>query len=45
MALVTMGTRNMEDTMIQLTDNARKELDSFFADKKKDPIRIYLSAG
>jgi len=35
----------MEDTMIQLTDNARKELDSFFADKKKDPIRIYLSAG
>ncbi len=31
--------------MIQLTDNARKELDSFFADKKKDTIRIYLSAG
>ena len=31
--------------MIQLTDNARKELDSFFADKKKDPIRVYLSAG
>ncbi len=31
--------------MIQLTDNARKELDSFFADKKKDAIRIYLSAG
>lgn len=39
------GTRNMEDTMIQLTDTARKELDTFFADKKKDPIRIYLSAG
>ena len=31
--------------MIQLTDTARKELDTFFADTNKDPIRIYLSAG
>ncbi len=26
--------------MIELTDSARKELDSFFTGKKKDPIRV-----
>ena len=31
--------------MIELSDGARKELDSFFADKKKDPIRVYMTAG
>lgn len=31
--------------MVELTDNARKELDSYFADKPKSPIRIYLSSG
>jgi Fe-S cluster assembly iron-binding protein IscA len=31
--------------MVELTDNARKELDAYFADKEKSPIRIYLSSG
>lgn len=31
--------------MIQLSDNARKELDAFFADKPKTPVRIYLAPG
>lgn len=31
--------------MIELSDSARKELDSFFADKKKDAIRVYMTAG
>ena len=31
--------------MIQLTDDARKELESYFADKEKSPIRVYLTAG
>lgn len=38
-------TRNMEDVMIELSESARKELDAFFADKKKDPIRVYMTAG
>lgn len=31
--------------MLELTENARKELEAFFADKKKEPIRIYSSIG
>ena len=31
--------------MIELTDSARKELDSFFTGNKKDPIRVYMTAG
>jgi hypothetical protein len=31
--------------MIELSESARKELDSFFADKKKEPIRVYMTAG
>ena len=31
--------------MIHLTDNAVSELDAYFADKPKSPIRIYLAPG
>ncbi len=31
--------------MLELTENARKELEAFFADKKKETIRVYMSAG
>ena len=31
--------------MIELSESARKELDAFYADKKKDPIRVYMTAG
>lgn len=31
--------------MIDLTDNARKELEAYFADKDKTPIRVYLAPG
>jgi Fe-S cluster assembly iron-binding protein IscA len=35
----------LEVIMIEVTDNARKELDAYFADKEKSPIRIYLAMG
>ncbi len=31
--------------MINLTENARKELEAFFADKPKSGIRIYMAPG
>ncbi|HBW15817.1 MAG TPA: adhesin [Desulfovibrio sp.] len=31
--------------MFELTDNARKELEAYFADKQKTPIRVYLAPG
>lgn len=31
--------------MIHLTENARKELESFFADKPKSGIRVYVAPG
>ena len=31
--------------MFELTDNARKELEAYFADKQKPPIRVYLAPG
>ncbi|MDR3362448.1 MAG: IscA/HesB family protein [Desulfovibrio sp.] len=31
--------------MLELTDSARKELEAFFADKEKSPIRIYAAGG
>lgn len=31
--------------MLELTESARKELEAYFADKKRDPIRVYLSGG
>jgi hypothetical protein len=31
--------------MVELTDAARQQLDGYFADKEKNPIRIYLSSG
>ena len=31
--------------MIKLTENARKELEAFFADKPKSGIRVYLAPG
>lgn len=31
--------------MITLSETALQELESFFADREKAPIRIYLAAG
>lgn len=31
--------------MFELTDTARGELDAFFEDKEKSPIRVYLAPG
>lgn len=31
--------------MLELTESARKELEAYFADKKRDPIRVYLAGG
>ena len=31
--------------MINLTENARKELTAFFADKPKSGIRVYMAPG
>lgn len=31
--------------MFELTENARKELEAYFADKQKTPIRVYLAPG
>lgn len=31
--------------MVEITEAARRELDGYFADKEKAPIRIYLSSG
>ncbi|MGE4537224.1 MAG: IscA/HesB family protein [Desulfovibrio sp.] len=31
--------------MVSLTDTARAELDNYFADKQKSPIRVYLNKG
>jgi len=34
-----------EASMVTLSDTAKKQLDSYFADKEKSPIRVYLSSG
>ena len=31
--------------MFVLTDNAKKELDAFFADKDKSPVRVFMTSG
>lgn len=31
--------------MIELSDAARKELENFFSDKEKEPVRIYAANG
>lgn len=31
--------------MVTVTDSARKELESFFTDKEKSPIRVFLAPG
>ena len=31
--------------MFEVTDSARKELDAFFDDREKTPIRVYLAPG
>jgi len=35
----------LEDAMVSLSDTARAELDNYFADKEKAPIRVYLNKG
>jgi hypothetical protein len=34
-----------EDSMVELTVSAKTQLDGYFAEKEKTPIRIYLSNG
>ncbi len=31
--------------MIEVTENARKELEAYFADKERGTIRVYLAPG
>jgi Fe-S cluster assembly iron-binding protein IscA len=31
--------------MVTLTETAKAQLDGYFADKEKNPIRIYLASG
>lgn len=31
--------------MLEVSENALKELDTYFANKEKSPIRIYLAPG
>lgn len=31
--------------MVELTEAAKAQLDGYFAEKEKTPIRIYLSSG
>lgn len=31
--------------MINVTENAKKELDTYFLNKEKSPLRIYLASG
>lgn len=31
--------------MITLSDKARAELEAYFADKDKTPVRVYLASG
>lgn len=31
--------------MITITESARKELDAYFVDKEKSPVRVYMAAG
>lgn len=31
--------------MLEISENALKELDKYFTDKEKSPIRVYLAPG
>jgi len=31
--------------MVELTDSAKAQLDGYFADKDKTPIRVFLASG
>lgn len=31
--------------MINVTENAKKELETYFTNKEKSPLRIYLASG
>ena len=31
--------------MVNVSDNAMKELEAYFSDKDKSPIRVYLAPG
>ena len=35
----------MEDLIISITEEARKELEAYFEGKEKTPIRVYLAPG
>lgn len=31
--------------MVELTDAAKSQLDGYFADKEKSPIRVFMASG
>ncbi len=31
--------------MVELTESAKAQLDGYFADKEKSPLRVFLAAG
>ena len=35
----------IREKTVKLTENAKKELDAFFADKEKSTIRVFLAPG
>jgi Fe-S cluster assembly iron-binding protein IscA len=37
--------KTAEAPMLELSENARKELEAYFADKERGNIRIYLAPG
>lgn len=44
-AFIYSNTKELVEFMITLTDRARTELDAYFSDKERSPIRIYLAPG
>ncbi len=39
------NSKELVESMITLTDRARTELDAYFSDKERSPIRVYLAPG
>lgn len=42
---IYINTKESVRFMITLTDRARTELDAYFSDKERSPIRVYLAPG
>jgi hypothetical protein len=43
--LSTSTKRSKEAEMVELTDSAKAQLDGYFADKEKSPIRVFMASG